>query len=759
MARVLRLLEAGHGGNGFWYYSRPVGKGFESDWRTAGPHREPRAAWRNDNIFVSANPHAEIPATNARGEKTSPKWVRGTGDNILSVGWLFCEIDAKDTITEAEWLPYYVEPDVSGLTNARARGALQKAQTAAIDAALVDNLVEYKRRALAAMAAITPRATAAWDSGGGCWGVWAFDAPVALTDDNRADVARVQKAWVERGGGDPAASDLNRVFRMPGTVNHKKKYGPNGHPVVFLWYDLAVRYSFVELAALVPEQPAAKSVKARRVYVPAGLPATLGEFADVPKLPYHPAIDAYNAQTGIHDLLLEYGYTDAGSGRMNRPGGDTAGVQLHNDNTASIYSSADPLYCGHRVTPAHALCVFEHDGKIDAMLDALTGGHHARFLAEVDDMRLWARTTHFAAYAPEYAHELKHTDSNDTKMIDTCCDLWAEAGDWTTKPIGKKRLGARSGMTPNAALAALKRLALFAVDITQTERDGWIISKKTPCSENDPCSVDTLKKGSFSLHGKQHNEYSPRKRHDAYQSGTSRRMREKAAELAPTLEMEPREWLKRFAPGLGEKGLRIMDAMHRCGEMTAQELADETGKSVHTIREGLRQLHTAGLVECDDLGPFAPKVWELVPLAFKKAEANAYQMRTAGMEDSREERQLEHSQLWAVYEGVKATTREDREKAEAKLRWLTRKRKECITRMRPHWSQDVVSKYAEEIPFRQWLQKRAELQMTQRDSSERTEKHHEAALRMHYAAIVEENTAMSDDLAEYRAMARAQVAA
>lgn len=759
MAQALRLLEAGHAGGGTWYYSRPSGKGFEQDWRQPGRHIEPRHAWQADNVFVSANPHTEIPTTNARGEKTSPKWIRGTVDNIQSVGWLFCEIDAKDTITQAEWLPYYVAPDVSGLTNARARGALQKAETAAIDAALIVNLAEYKRRALAAMEAITPPATATWDSGGGCWGVWVFDAPVTLDDTNRAHVAHVQKEWVRRGGGDPAASDLNRVFRMPGTVNHKKKYGPNGHPVVFLWYDLAARYSFAELAALVPEQPTAQPVKPRRVYVPAGLPATLGEFADVPKLPRHPAIDAYNASTGIRDLLLEFGYTDATTGRMNRPGGDSAGVQLHPDNTATMYSSADPLYCGHRVTPAHALCVFEYDGKGDAMLDALTGGEHARFLAEIDAVRFWARTTHFAAYAPEYAHELGHTDSNDTKMIDTCCDLWVEAGGWTTKPIGKKRLGARAGLTPNAALAALKRCALFAVDIVQTEKDGWIITRKTPCSENDPYGVTTLKKGSFSLHGEQHNEYSPRKRHDAYQSGTSRRMREKAEELAPTLEMDTRAWLQRFAPGLGEKGLRIMDALHRCGEMTAQELADETGKSIHTVREGLRQLHEHGLVECDDQPPFTPKVWELAADAFRKAEDNAYQMRTAGMQDSREERQLENSQLWAVYEGYKATTQEERAKAEAKLRWLTRKRTECVARMRPHWSKEAAVKFAEEIPFRQWLQKRAELQMAHRTGTERTEKHHEAIQRMHYAAIVEENAAMSEDLAEYRAMARAQVAA
>ena len=76
---------------------------------------------------------------------------------------------------------------------------------------------------------------------------------------------------------------------------------------------------------------------------------------------------------------MEYGYTDAGAGRMNRPGGNTAGVQLHANNTASIYSSADPLWCGHRITPAHALCVFEYDGDVTAMLEGLTGGQLSLF--------------------------------------------------------------------------------------------------------------------------------------------------------------------------------------------------------------------------------------------------------------------------------------------------------------------------------------------------------------------------------------------
>ena len=77
--------------------------------------------------------------------------------------------------------------------------------------------------------------------------------------------------------------------------------------------------------------------------------------------------------TDLRALLLAFGYTDAGSGRMNRPGGSTAGVQLHADNTASIYSSADPLWCGHRITPAHALCVWAYDGDVRAMIRALAG--------------------------------------------------------------------------------------------------------------------------------------------------------------------------------------------------------------------------------------------------------------------------------------------------------------------------------------------------------------------------------------------------
>ena len=386
---ALRLLARLHAGGDWWLYSRPLGRGYESDWRRAGKHGPPRRSWLlRDQVFFGVHPHVDIPTRNAQGKKCDQRWVRGTVHNIAAVNALFVEIDAKDTIALAEWLPFYSAPDVREMTRPQARGALQKAQTAAIDAALPAHLGEYKRRALAAIKAAPLRPSACWDSGGGYQAVWLLDTTVPITDADRTQVAEVQKEWVRLVGGDSAASDLNRVLRLPGSVNRKPKYGPHGHPVTFVWCDLDRTYAFADLARLAlaaqqavngsaanrPADSHAAAGGPRRVYVPPGLPPALGEFAAVPRLPRHWAIDAYNAATDLRLLLISFGYTDAGSGRMNRPGGSTAGVQLHADNTAGIYSSADPLWCGHRITPAHALCVWAYDGDIAAMIRTLARG-------------------------------------------------------------------------------------------------------------------------------------------------------------------------------------------------------------------------------------------------------------------------------------------------------------------------------------------------------------------------------------------------
>ena len=257
MLRVLHRRPAGM--VGYFYYSTPTdGGGYRQDWRRLdAQYLEPKHQWvDNLHVYFSFNPHREIPDKNAAGVERDPRWVRGTERNIIAINALFCDADAKDYIAEDEWLPYYVEPDISGMSKQQAHGAFQKAETAAVDAALVaspEKFEEYKRRALTAILAAPVPPTYLWCSGGGWQAAWVLDEPVLVTADNFKTIKRVVKAWVTLLGADPGASDLNRILRLPGTVNRKAKYGPGGHQVRFLVYVPDRTYTFEQLAALVAD--------------------------------------------------------------------------------------------------------------------------------------------------------------------------------------------------------------------------------------------------------------------------------------------------------------------------------------------------------------------------------------------------------------------------------------------------------------------------------------------------------------------------
>lgn len=60
-------------------------------------------------------------------------------------------------------------------------------------------------------------------TGGGVHAYWLFDKPVAITTpERRAKMERAQRLWVDAiVHADPAAKDLGRVLRLPGTRNYK----------------------------------------------------------------------------------------------------------------------------------------------------------------------------------------------------------------------------------------------------------------------------------------------------------------------------------------------------------------------------------------------------------------------------------------------------------------------------------------------------------------------------------------------------------
>ena len=412
-----------------------------TDWRPVTANLRPATAWMHGkNVYFGVNP-----VTAKRRD-----YERATNATVAAINCLYAELDGKDYVTQAEWQGYYVTPNLDEYaTKARKRGALQRAQTAAIDAAYKANPDEYKRRALAALTGSALRASYAWDSGGGYQAVWLLAETVTVDDANRDRLKHLQRGWVHTLGGDGAASDLARVLRVPGTRNYKPKYAPNYPEVAYLWAEHDRQYSLDDFKAIVPSAAAKAKAVRQRVFVPAGVAPDLAEFGDVPVLPNHPSIHAYNAETNLRDLLLEIGYTQAAAeDRMNRPGGDSAGVQLHEDNTATIYSSGDPLFCEHRVTPAHALCVYEYNGNVDAMLTALTGVQYPLPLAtqaNAYSLIQWAQS----AAARELLRDGYgiRRPAGYLRTIEALLLVAMEKGRWLLRP-GTRDLAERSNASP-----------------------------------------------------------------------------------------------------------------------------------------------------------------------------------------------------------------------------------------------------------------------------------------------------------------------
>ncbi|MBT5711723.1 hypothetical protein HOI71_11815, partial [Candidatus Poribacteria bacterium] len=83
------------------------------------------------------------------------------------------------------------------------------------------------------------------DSGGGYHCYWLLARTFAIASDaERERAKRLQRAWAVCVGGDPAASDLARVLRLPGTLNHK--YDP-ARPVRILTADFGLTYEMASL--------------------------------------------------------------------------------------------------------------------------------------------------------------------------------------------------------------------------------------------------------------------------------------------------------------------------------------------------------------------------------------------------------------------------------------------------------------------------------------------------------------------------------
>lgn len=118
---------------------------------------------------------------------------------------------------------------------------------------------ETKLALLERVKRLSPAPSVIMDSGG-YHAYWLLEEPFVLEGEAERERARqAQYRWVEFTGADPAAKDLARVLRVPGTVNRKPAYAPTYPAVTILQADFERTYTLAELeqvaAAALPAQP------------------------------------------------------------------------------------------------------------------------------------------------------------------------------------------------------------------------------------------------------------------------------------------------------------------------------------------------------------------------------------------------------------------------------------------------------------------------------------------------------------------------
>jgi hypothetical protein len=272
----------------------------------------PPAAPQHPKVYYGVHPVSAIPPTNAHGQPRAPRWVRSQNAYIAAVNCLYAEFDLKDFAGDVDYLFGHI--------------------------------------------AALPAAPSVWAlSGGGVHCYWLLTDPfIIASDDHRAAIAYIQRAWVRFVGGDPGAADLARPLRLPGTLNYK--YTPPRLADIIIC-DLDRTYALGDLTA----------------YLPPPSPSAPRSAAPQPTAAGPRPIDTFNQQVNIADLLERYGYQRVGR-RMLSPYSTTGqpGVTIdETTNRAFVHHGSDPLCTGHWKRPFDVVTRLDFGGDWRAALDAI----------------------------------------------------------------------------------------------------------------------------------------------------------------------------------------------------------------------------------------------------------------------------------------------------------------------------------------------------------------------------------------------------
>ena len=135
------------------------------------------------------------------------------------------------------------------------------------------------------------------DSGRGYHGYWILRDTYTLDSIHaRERVTRLQKAFVGAVGGDPAAKDLARMLRVPGTRNYKDIFAPNYPLVSIVHYDTGLLYDVDDLERFIntSQSDEESETLAFPSHSPYGAAALSGEAVSVASAPVGSRNDQLN---------------------------------------------------------------------------------------------------------------------------------------------------------------------------------------------------------------------------------------------------------------------------------------------------------------------------------------------------------------------------------------------------------------------------------------------------------------------------------
>ena len=188
-----------------WLRNRDsAGKRFSSQWFDLVDGDEPHFPdIAGVDVYFGVHPLTSIPTTNHLGAARDPADVRSQIPYIAAVNCLFAEFDADDFGGNSTVHVLSLDPLPSAVIRS---------------------------------------------SPGSYHAYWIFDEPFMLDSEARREsMRRLQSAWVAHVGGDPAARDLARVLRVPGTLNYKHMPPPT---VEFMVANLGRLYSVKTLSSI-----------------------------------------------------------------------------------------------------------------------------------------------------------------------------------------------------------------------------------------------------------------------------------------------------------------------------------------------------------------------------------------------------------------------------------------------------------------------------------------------------------------------------